>query len=83
MLRMSNRFRYLGALKQAFSGGGSISNLRNLDSMGMYIAASHPLIPSLIEERVGWLPSSQANVFVANHDSERVSFSRFIIVYSN
>ncbi|PFH47276.1 glycoside hydrolase family 13 protein [Amanita thiersii Skay4041] len=44
-------FRYTGALRDAFSGGG-ISSLQNLENRG-------------------WVSGGQANVFVANHDTER------------
>ncbi|KAE9394319.1 glycoside hydrolase [Gymnopus androsaceus JB14] len=49
----SIRFRYTTAVMDAFSVGGSISNLQKLDDQG-------------------WINSSQANVFVANHDTERL-----------
>lgn len=48
-------FRYLSALKDAFTS----SNLASLANI-----ASNPTSQ-------GWVPSGEANIFVANHDSER------------
>ncbi|KAI0713835.1 glycoside hydrolase family 13 protein [Earliella scabrosa] len=45
-------FRYMNALRDAFTGTSHLSDLKELDKRG-------------------WVPGSQANVFVANHDSER------------
>ncbi|TFK85702.1 glycoside hydrolase family 13 protein [Polyporus arcularius HHB13444] len=47
-------FRFMDALRDAFTGKSKLSDLKDLDNRG-------------------WVPGSQANVFVANHDSERNS----------
>lgn len=64
----------MNALKVAFSGG-PISGLENLDSQGVLIQ-----ILLLVETETnlygfhtGWIAGSTANVFVANHDTERVN----------
>jgi hypothetical protein len=69
------RFRYATALQNAFSGGG-IVNLQNLDNQSRHsiiFPQNHEL--SLVLTAIsGWVPSNKANVFVADHDTERVSF---------
>ncbi|KAJ7443200.1 glycoside hydrolase [Mycena galericulata] len=56
-------FRYTTALKNAFSGSGisTKESLRGASFKTTLIDNSHS----------GWVPGTQANVFVANHDTER------------
>ena len=64
------RFRYTTALLNAFSGGG-ISGLQSFDNLGMVKLFPCGVI-TLLKLRIGWVNGSRANVFVTNHDTERV-----------
>lgn len=65
-------FRYTRALQSAFLGGG-IDQLKDLDGKGASIAQE--LLTVADHLYAGWVPASAANVFVVNHDTERVSYS--------
>ena len=62
-------FRYTRALQSAFLGGG-IDQLKDLDGKGTSFASE---TAHLTDRLAGWVPASAANVFVVNHDTERVS----------
>ena len=54
----------------AFSGGG-ISSLQSFDNLGTVTLFPCGVI-TLLKLRAGWVNGSRANVFVTNHDTERV-----------
>ncbi|KAG8948519.1 hypothetical protein FRC04_009729 [Tulasnella sp. 424] len=69
-------FRYLSALKDAFTN----SNLASLASISSNptsqgIAPDLPPAINLTYLLIGWVPSNEANIFVANHDTERSGIS--------
>ena len=60
----------------AFAKGAGIQDLEQLDNRG--ILTRNYLILKLTNwflPYTGWVPSDIANVFVANHDTERVSWT--------
>lgn len=65
------RFRFMNAVRDVFLNGAKLSDLKDLDNRGNV----HHQLPSwdaCLHPRPGWVVGSQANIFVANHDSERV-----------
>lgn len=69
----AQEFRYLLALRAAFSGSSSsISNLANLYNQGAHFGVYKM---TDLKMCVGWVNGSVANVFVATHDSERVNIT--------
>ncbi len=68
-MTVERRFRYTTALWNAFSGGG-ISSLQSFDNLGTVKRLGNNF--HLAKPITGWVNGSGANVFVANHDTERV-----------
>lgn len=67
----AQEFNYVSLLKTAFSGdGASISQLRDLGNQSGQ-SAFERLENVLLKVHIDWLPGDKANVFVANHDTER------------
>ncbi|KAL4256874.1 Alpha-amylase, partial [Pleurotus pulmonarius] len=66
-------FEYANEIKAAFLSG-DIASLKDLDSRGEFPTSRCD--PNLKHEHhAGWIPSARANVFVVNHDGERLDES--------